>query len=191
MSPYEKMSGKRFDLNIFKNKVPLSDCWVNTANPGDKPINKLGSNNIKAVYLCYDSRRRGDFVYIPELKRITTCWHVTHCPREFTLLGDSVTVRRYKERGDLPTATAAPTATGAQAQVPHERGGARHPAGRGGQDRRADRAAATLRQSVLQRLILSGSTSWLPWSGRERPHCASARGAHPVGDPHWLSALRA
>ena len=71
MSPYEKMSGKRFDLNIFKNKVPLSDCWVNTANPGDKPINKLGSNNIKAVYLCYDSRRRGDFVYIPELKRIT------------------------------------------------------------------------------------------------------------------------
>ena len=120
MSPYEKMSGKRFDLNIFKNKVPLSDCWVNTANPGDKPVNKLGSNNIKAVYLCYDSRRRGDFVYIPELKRITTCWHVTHCPREFTLLGDSVTVRRYKERGDLPTATAAPTAAGAQAQVPRD-----------------------------------------------------------------------
>ena len=63
MSPYEKMTGKRFDLNIFKGKVPLSDCWVNTANPGDKPVNKLGSNNIKAVYLCYDSRRRGDFVY--------------------------------------------------------------------------------------------------------------------------------
>ena len=51
MSPYEKMTGKRFDLNIFKGKVPLSDCWVNTANPGDKPVNKLGSNNIKAVYL--------------------------------------------------------------------------------------------------------------------------------------------
>lgn len=120
MSPYERMTGKRFDLSIFKGKVPLSDCWVNTAHPGDKPINKLGSNNIKAVYLCYDSRRRGDFIYIPELKRITTCWHVTHCPREFTLLGDSVTVRRYRERGDLPTARGAPTATGAQTQAPRD-----------------------------------------------------------------------
>ena len=44
-----------------------------------------------------------DFVCIPELRRITTCFHITHCPREFTLLGESVTVRRHKERGDLPT----------------------------------------------------------------------------------------
>ena len=53
--------------------MPLSDCWVNTANPGDQPVNKLGSNNIKAVYLCYDSAARR-LRFIPELKRITTCW---------------------------------------------------------------------------------------------------------------------
>ena len=65
-SPHELMTGKKFDLSIFKGKVPLSDCWVNTSNPDDKPVNKLGPNNIKAVYLCHDARRRGDFVYIPE-----------------------------------------------------------------------------------------------------------------------------
>ena len=83
----------------------FSDCWVNTANPQDKPVNKLSSNNIKAVYLGYDARRRADFVYIPELKRVTTCFHVTHCPRQFSLLGESATIRRYKERADLPTST--------------------------------------------------------------------------------------
>ena len=102
-SPHEMVTKQKPDLKIFKGKVPLSDCWVNTNNPKDKPVNKLSPNNVKAVYLCYDARRRGDFVYIPELQRITTCFHVTHCPREFTLLGESVTVRKYKERGDLPT----------------------------------------------------------------------------------------
>ena len=109
-SPLEMVTKKKPDLSIFKGKVPLSDCWVNTANPDDKPVNKLSANNIKAVYLCYDQRRCGDFVYIPELRRITTCFHVTHCPREFTLLGESVTVRRHKERGDLPTSAASDAA---------------------------------------------------------------------------------
>ena len=108
-SPHELMTGKKFDLSIFKGKVPLSDCWVNTSNPDDKPVNKLGPNNIKAVYLCHDARRRGDFVYIPELKRITTAWHVTHCPREFALLGEPVTVRRADaRRANLPSSASAP-----------------------------------------------------------------------------------
>ena len=110
-SPHELATGKKFDLSIFKGKVPLSDCWVNTANPDDKPVNKLGPNNIKAVYLCHDMRRRGDFVYLPELKRITTTWHVTHCPREFTLLGEPVTVRRADVRGGLPSSASAPGGT--------------------------------------------------------------------------------
>ena len=104
-APWERATGKQPDLSIFKGKVMFSDCWVNTANPQDKPVNKLSSNNIKAVYLGYDARRRADFVYIPELKRVTTCFHVTHCPRQFSLLGESATIRRYKERADLPTST--------------------------------------------------------------------------------------
>ena len=59
-SPLEMVTKKKPDLSIFKGKVPLSDCWVNTANPDDKPVNKLSANNIKAVYLCHDQRRCGD-----------------------------------------------------------------------------------------------------------------------------------
>jgi len=103
-SPHELMAGKKFDISIFKGKVPLSDCWVNTSNPDDKPVSKLGPNNIKAVYLCHDQRRRGDFVFLPELGRITTAWHVTHCPWEFTMLGDSVVARR-STHSSLPTST--------------------------------------------------------------------------------------
>ena len=62
-SPHEMATKQKPNLKIFKGKVPLSDCWVNTNNPKDKPLSKLSSNNVKAVYLCYDARRRADFVW--------------------------------------------------------------------------------------------------------------------------------
>ena len=87
------------DLSRLKGKVPLSDCWVHTESEADaRDRNKVASPNVKAMYLCPDFNRSGDIVYIHELNRITTVFHITHLPHEFTSYGEKVTPQLHRDR---------------------------------------------------------------------------------------------
>ena len=89
-------------------RVMLCDCFVSLLDddiPRAYDGGKLANRRIKAVHLGWDTRRRGYFVYIPELRRVTTVIDIEFDERSFSTLGELKTpVRTAKqpEQGDLP-----------------------------------------------------------------------------------------
>lgn len=71
-------------IPIRRFKVLLCDCWVQL-KPSEV-LDKISPRRIKAVHLGFDARRRGYFVYIPELQRLTTISDVDFVENSFTSL---------------------------------------------------------------------------------------------------------
>ena len=85
----------------------LCDCYVSLPKPEE--LDKLANRRIKAVHLGWDSRRRGYFVFIPELNRVTTVVDIDFLEHSFSSLGiptPPVRDKRKKpEQRDLPVPT--------------------------------------------------------------------------------------
>eukprot|EP00966_Prymnesium_polylepis_P208994 4841581-Prymnesium_polylepis.1 len=75
----------------------LCDCFVSL--PADQVASKLTNRRVKAVHLGWDARKRGYFVYIPELRRITTAIDIDFDERSFTSLGEVVSPIRASNPG--------------------------------------------------------------------------------------------
>jgi transposase InsO family protein len=88
---------------LRKFKVMLCDCWVSIKT--SETYDKLAPRRIKGVHLGYDSRRRGYFVWLPELGRITTASDVEFCEDSFTQLAAArpgVKILRRAHNKELP-----------------------------------------------------------------------------------------
>ena len=82
ISPYEMLRGSPAQLDRFR--VVFCDCYVTLHE--DERASKLVNNRLKAVHLGWDARRRGYFVFIPELNRITTVVDIDFNEHSFTTL---------------------------------------------------------------------------------------------------------
>jgi len=69
---------------LRKFKVMLCDCWVSIKV--SETYDKLAPRRAKGVHLGYDTRRKGYFVWLPELGRITTASDVEFSEDSFTQL---------------------------------------------------------------------------------------------------------
>ena len=99
LSPHEKLHRRKPDISKFR--VMLSKCYVRL-NDIDRR-HKLSATAADATYLGYDERRRGHFVYVPELKRITTAYHVKFAERKFLPVPAEMMVMHYHDDADLPS----------------------------------------------------------------------------------------
>jgi hypothetical protein len=70
---------------LRKFKPLLCDCYVQLK--AEERFDKLAPRRIKAIHLCYNTAQKGYFVFIPELRRITTVSDIDFMERSFTLLG--------------------------------------------------------------------------------------------------------
>jgi len=98
-------------LLLSKFKVMLCDCYCQV-NVGEI-LDKLSPHRgVKDIYLGIDRRRGGHFVWLFDLRRITTVSHVTFDERNFTALGAlraTVKLRRAANKElDEPVALTAP-----------------------------------------------------------------------------------
>ena len=90
-------------IKLDKFRVMLCDCYVSLSP--DERVDKLANRRIKAIHLGWDSRRRGYFVLIPELKRITTVVDIDFEEHSFSTLGQLLPTVRRPEQRDLPVPT--------------------------------------------------------------------------------------
>ena len=100
-APLELLQPGPLSLDHFK--VMLCDCYVSLRD--GEQYNKLANRRIKAVHLGWDARRRGYFVFIPELNRVTTVIDIDFLEHAFTALGLPVSATKEKKRAeqrDLP-----------------------------------------------------------------------------------------
>jgi len=74
--------GGGFDLR--KLRVMLCDCFV--LIKASETFDRLAPRRVKGVHLGYNVRRRGYFVYLPDLERITTACDVEFVENSFSLL---------------------------------------------------------------------------------------------------------
>ena len=65
--PWHKADPRRPPAPLSRFRVMLCNCWVHVGEPSDK----LASRRCPAVHLGWDPRRRGYFVFVPSLRRIT------------------------------------------------------------------------------------------------------------------------
>jgi len=97
-------------LPLSKFKVMLRDCYCQV-NVGEI-LDKLSPRRVKGIYLGIDRRRGGHFVWLIDLRRITTVSDVTFDERSFTALGGlraTVKLRRAANKElDEPVALTAP-----------------------------------------------------------------------------------
>ena len=87
-------------IDLGKFKVMLCDCFVSL--PADQVASKLTNRRVKGVRLGWDARKRGYFVYIPELRRITTAIDIDFDEHSFTSLGEVVSPIRASNPGARP-----------------------------------------------------------------------------------------
>ena len=64
-------------VDLSKDHVMLSTCYVNVTNTLSRPGGKLAPTGNLATYLGHDERRRGHYVFIHKLNRITSTRDVT------------------------------------------------------------------------------------------------------------------
>ena len=79
ISPYQAKYGMRPDVS----KVRVWGCTAWHLLPKHELDNKISPRALPAVHLGLDPERKGYIVYIPELNRITTSYHVTFQERKF------------------------------------------------------------------------------------------------------------
>ena len=77
--------GRLSPTPLSKLKVLLCDYFV--AVKKSEFLDKLSPRRVRAIHLGYDSNRRGHFVYILELQRITTVSDIDFDEKNFTILG--------------------------------------------------------------------------------------------------------
>ena len=101
MAPWDYIKPGGVDLS--KYRVWGCDCYC-TINDHELP-SSLASTRIKAVHLGYDWRSSSYFVYIPELRRITSTVNIDFDERNFTVLGADaprVRIRAPNDPRQLP-----------------------------------------------------------------------------------------
>ena len=79
MSPYQALHGMKPDVS----KVRVWGCTAWYLLPEHEVSSKVSPRALPAVHLGLDPVRKGYIVYIPELNRITTAYHVTFQERKF------------------------------------------------------------------------------------------------------------
>jgi hypothetical protein len=100
MSPYQAKYGMKPDVS--KIRVWGCTCWYFL--PEHERVSKLSPRAVPAVHLGMDPLRKGYIVYVPELNRITTSYHVTFQERKFLTFTPSGVVnmpRRIKPLRDV------------------------------------------------------------------------------------------
>ena len=104
--PMQKASRTVRVFDLQRLRVVLCDCTCVIKT--EERAHKLTPTRIKAIHLGYDVRRRGYFVYIPEIGRITSSNDVYFDERSFTLLGGVMS--NVKLRGGIRTQNITPPA---------------------------------------------------------------------------------
>ena len=125
--PMQKASSTVRVFDLQRLRVVLCDCTCVIKT--EERAHKLTPTRIKAIHLGYDVRRRGYFVYIPEIGRITSSNDVYFDERSFTLLGGVMS--NVKLRGGIRTQNITPPApppttpceTDVSAAIPRDRPG--------------------------------------------------------------------
>ena len=92
MSPYQALHGMKPDVS----KVRVWGCTAWYLLPEHEITNKISPRALPAVHLGLDPLRKGYVVYIPELNRITTAYHVTFQERKFLTFSPSGIVHAPK-----------------------------------------------------------------------------------------------
>jgi len=83
----------------------LCDCFVSIK--ASETFDRLAPRRVKGVHLGYDVRRRGYFVYLPDLERITTACDVEFVENSFSLLSavrSGVKILKRAHNKELPEA---------------------------------------------------------------------------------------
>ena len=104
--PMQKASSTVRVFDLQRLRVVLCDCTCVIKT--EERAHKLTPTRIKAIHLGYDVRRRGYFVYIHEVGRITSTNDVYFDERSFTLLGGVMS--NVKLRGGIRTQNITPPA---------------------------------------------------------------------------------
>ncbi len=82
----------------------LCNCFV--AVKKSEFLDKLSPRQVRAIHLGYDSNRRGHFIYILDLQRITMVSDIAFDEKNFTILGTLSLETRLLRRAhstELPT----------------------------------------------------------------------------------------
>ena len=84
ISPSEALTGKKPDLSRFR----VFGCIAWYFLPEHERSSKLGPRSLPAINLGCDPTRKGWILYIPQLNRITTGYHITFQERRFMKFTD-------------------------------------------------------------------------------------------------------
>ena len=84
ISPIEALTGTKPDLSRFR----VFGCITWYFLPEHERSSKLGPRSLPAIHLGCDPQRKGWLLYIPQLNRITTGYHVSFQERRFMKFSD-------------------------------------------------------------------------------------------------------
>jgi len=106
-TPMEQATNETVDYNSLK---PFG-CKCYYLLPESERTSKLSPRALPAVYLGTDPERKGSFVFVPHLKRITTAYHLVFSEMEYLSKDDMDGTPRFK----------IPTNKRVTIRLPHER----------------------------------------------------------------------